>query len=197
MIIEARVELTPVAWPRATPVVRYKGNPYVKENHYATLIVPTSEPFEKYKAAIALAVKPTTDVALLTTPVYLIMDFVFERPQSLTWKRKPMPRAPMRDTPDLDNLEKTVLDAITKHPEGNKVLLRDDRQVCGCLKAKWYGAGGETPHVAVKICTTIDDFVFAIPEWTKQLQEAQNVAPSSIDDQQLPTDRDPVDEAGR
>lgn len=82
---------------------------------------------------------------LLECPVAVTLTFVFPRPKYLTWKKKAMPRAWMIDTPDMDNLEKSVLDSL------NKVIYRDDRQVCKLDKIKVYASGDEPPRVHVVV----------------------------------------------
>lgn len=88
---------------------------------------------------------PHEQRALLECPLAVTLTFVFPRPKYLTWKTKPMPRAWMINVPDLDNLEKSVLDAL------NKVVYVDDRQVCKVNKIKVYASGDEPPRVHIAI----------------------------------------------
>ena len=56
-----------------------------------------------------------------------------------------MPRLPHISVPDVDNLFKSVADAL------KGIAWRDDSQVCACSIEKWVAAGGESPHVRVCI----------------------------------------------
>ena len=94
---------------------------------------------------------------LLEGPLAVTLTFVFPRPKYLTWKTKPMPRAWMINVPDLDNLEKSVLDAL------NKVVYVDDRQICKVNKIKVYASGDEPPRVHIAISE--------LPPYTEETNE--------------------------
>ena len=68
-------------------------------------------------------------------PVRLSLRFVFPRPQRLVWKKRPMPAEWMTSKPDVDNLAKSVLDAVTG------VLFKDDAQLCALTVEKLVAAG--------------------------------------------------------
>lgn len=148
MIIEFSIPGLPIAWPRATPVVRWYG----KTPRAA--MVTVKGPHDNHQKKIAAAASFAFSDPVLRCPVGLVLDFVFPR---IKGQRTP-DRAPMRDVPDLDNLEKMVMDAI------KGVIINDDRQVVSCLKNKWYAAESESPFTHVKVCTTKDDFDYLTTE---------------------------------
>ncbi len=155
MIIDFLVPGIPIPWPRPQARVIWLG----PKKPIASIYEPNDPNFIAYKQAIAnAAFLAMTNHACetLTTPVGIVVDFVFPRTKTLTWKKKAMPRVPYIDVPDLDNLEKVCLDAMTK------IVWRDDRQVVACLKFKWYAAGDESPHTRIKICTTLYDFTIEL-----------------------------------
>lgn len=71
-------------------------------------------------------------------PVRIVIDFVFARPKSHMRKTGLAQDAPSLPRPDIDNLEKAVLDAL------NGVAWRDDTQVACVAKEKSYGTEGRT-----------------------------------------------------
>lgn len=156
MKIEFIVPGVPVSQPRPRAhVVRY--GQYPKFTYYAKLVSEEDDdPVVPYKQAIrdALFSKMHDCGAMepLTCVLRVCFEFVFPRPKAVTWKKKAMTRLPMRDVPDIDNLEKAALDALTK------LAWRDDRQVCGVISEKFYGDGTEEPHTKIEIYTTQEEF---------------------------------------
>ena len=80
------------------------------------------------------------------TPLRVTIDYFFIRPQSLERKRDPDGFMRHTKKPDLDNLNKAVLDAI-----GNSGLWHDDRQVCELRSRKFYTRRGGGPLVRIVI----------------------------------------------
>jgi crossover junction endodeoxyribonuclease RusA len=78
---------------------------------------------------------------LLTGPLEMNLTFVMPRPKRL----KLGGREPYDRKPDLDNMEKAVMDAL------NERIYVDDSQVCSKTSKKWYAASDEEPHVLVEI----------------------------------------------
>lgn len=78
-------------------------------------------------------------------PVRVDIDFIFARPKNLIWKTKPMPREWKTTKPDRDNLDKTILDALTG------LIWRDDSQVVDGRIRKMIASGDEQPRVIVTI----------------------------------------------
>lgn len=70
-------------------------------------------------------------------PVRLSLRFVFPRPKAKCWKTRPQPAEWMISKPDLDNLAKSVLDAVTG------VLFKDDAQLCSLTVEKLVAGGSD------------------------------------------------------
>ena len=81
----------------------------------------------------------------LDGPVHLEMLFIFPRPKSKIWKRKKMEREWKTTRPDLDNLEKAVIDGL------NGVAFRDDGQIVWKCTKKMIADGKEQPRVEITI----------------------------------------------
>lgn len=85
------------------------------------------------------------DKKLIEGPIEMQLVFIFPRSKSQHWKNKPMHRIEHTKKPDLDNLEKAILDAL------NGVAWVDDSQVCRVLKEKVIASGSESPRAIVRI----------------------------------------------
>lgn len=88
-----------------------------------------------WKAAIAGCSRSKRPAAPLPGPVGVELRFFFARPRRLWPARHPDGAVPCVAKPDLDNLEKPVLDVLTR--EG---WWRDDAQVCSLSSSKHYAA---------------------------------------------------------
>lgn len=100
-------------------------------------------PVDAFKATVKLAASKVFRGPPLVGPLRVDVEFVFPRTKSQIWKTKPMVRIPHAKKPDRDNLDKSVLDALTG------LLWQDDAQVCDGRIAKWIAAGDEQPGVTV------------------------------------------------
>lgn len=80
----------------------------------------------------------------ITDPTALEIEFCFPRPKKHYNKKGLKPDAPLfyAIRPDLDNIEKLVMDAL------NKVFYRDDCLICRKETTKIYG---ETPYIWVRL----------------------------------------------
>lgn len=78
-------------------------------------------------------------------PIALELQFLFARPKSMVWKKRAMPRTLHTTKPDVDNLCKAVMDALSG------IIFEDDRQVAKLVVSKGYCAGHEEPHTVIKI----------------------------------------------
>jgi len=78
-------------------------------------------------------------------PIDIAITFKLPRPKRLTWKTKPMPEIPCASRPDLDNLEKSVLDGL------QGIAFIDDRQVWKKTSKKIYHAGDGRPETIIEI----------------------------------------------
>jgi len=137
MNLDFTVHAIPVAQPRARSAV-IGGHIRVYE--------PKDSPVATFKRCVRLAASR----ALLGAhpfggPVRLDCTFIFPRPQSLMFKTRSMPRVLHAKKPDIDNLLKSVCDAL------NGLAWRDDCQVCEVVGEKWIAAGYEGPHVVIRI----------------------------------------------
>jgi crossover junction endodeoxyribonuclease RusA len=97
-----------------------------------------------FKQAVAFEYK-NAGGPLIDGPVGIVIFKVFQRPKSMTKKRGPNPRVRKTTKPDLDNVDKAVMDALTG------IAYRDDAQICKAESEKWIAAGDETPFVRVEI----------------------------------------------
>lgn len=84
---------------------------------------------------------------LLTGPIAVGLEFVLYRPKSTPKSKTP----PATKKPDIDKLERAVLDALTH------VLWSDDAQVTIVVKRKRVAELGESPGVHVWVEGIIDD----------------------------------------
>ncbi len=133
--LSIHVPAIPVAQPRvkATTI-----------NGYARVYNPRG-PVDVFKSTVQMAIGSAYHGKPLEGPFGVSIVFVFPRPASMMWKRKPMPRVRHTGRPDRDNLDKAVLDAM------KGLIFRDDAQVCAGTIEKWIAAGDEQPHVTIVI----------------------------------------------
>lgn len=107
---------------------------------------PQDAPVNSYKAVVRLCCRfAMREKKLIEGPIEMQLVFIFPRSKSQTWKNKPMHRMEHTKKPDLDNLEKAILDAL------NGVAWVDDSQVCRVLKEKLIASGDESPRAIVRI----------------------------------------------
>lgn len=131
----------PIAQPRQRHRIVAAGGRTFAQNY-----TPTKHPVQDFKATVRMALRKVYDGAPpLEGPIFLRLLFLMPRPGRLIWKSRPMPRVPHIGRPDLDNLEKSVVDALTGQ------AWRDDSQVCEVSMRKDYAAGDEQPAVYVEI----------------------------------------------
>jgi Holliday junction resolvase RusA-like endonuclease len=134
--IAFRVRTVPVSQPRQrVAVIAGRARNYT----------PAKHPVNTFKAAVQIAADGVYNGPPIEGPLRIEIDFVFARPATKIWKRKPMPRELHAKKPDLDNLSKAVLDAL------NQQLFRDDSQLAEVVARKWIAAGDEPPHVAIVV----------------------------------------------
>jgi len=134
--IEIIVPAVPVANPRARATsINGKSRVYAKN----------TGPIATFKAMLAIAARQEHKGEPLTGPLRVDIDFVFPRTSDMIWKRKPMPRVWHSKKPDRDNLDKAVLDGL------NKILWRDDAQICDGRLRKFIAAGDEQPHARIVV----------------------------------------------
>lgn len=133
---------TPVAQPRQRHrAMKRKESAQIFVHNYT----PADHPVQAYKQAIRAAFQNANHGKPIEGPVCLILTFVFPRPLRMVYKKRKMYREMHTAKPDLDNLAKSVKDAL------NGLAWKDDSQVCIARSAKVYGAGDEVPHVEILI----------------------------------------------
>ncbi len=134
--------------PRPRAAIKWLGSGWGRGKPVPYLVYPDSEDSRKWSRDIAeaavAAFKGVVDPENpYRGPVELEIQYVIDRPKSLPkWKSM---QTPMLDTPDLDNLDKLVLDSLTK------VIWRDDRQVWKQTASKVYAAIGELPRCIIGV----------------------------------------------
>lgn len=139
--IRFTVPAVPVAQPRQRHRVVQ-----IADSHVATNYTPAKSPVNAYKATVRMAASRAVGARILYGPVSLSAVFVLPRPARLMWKTKPMPRVWHTSKPDMDNLFKSLKDAL------KGLLWRDDSQVARYFDSeKVIAAGDEQPHVEVRI----------------------------------------------
>lgn len=102
-------------------------------------------PIAAFKATCRMAAQQAYSKEPLDGPLSVRLVFVMPRPTAMQWKTRPMPRLPHAKKPDVDNLAKSVFDALTG------LLWLDDAQIAACSIEKWIAAGDEQPHVVVEV----------------------------------------------
>lgn len=111
---------------------------------FASNYTPTRNPVNAFKAAIALACQAQYHGQLLECPVAVSMQFNFPRPQRLLKKSSPFDVIQHASRPDVENVAKAVLDALTG------VLWVNDSQVWSLDCRKFYAARTDSPHTWIQ-----------------------------------------------
>lgn len=106
-------------------------------------------PIAAFKATVRLAAEAVYKGAPLSGPLGISCRFIFPRPKSMLWAKRPMPRVVKTGRPDWDNLGKSVCDAL------NGLLWIDDGQIAAAFVTKYTAAGDEQPRTEIMI-ETID-----------------------------------------
>jgi len=85
--------------------------------------IPKTDPVWVFKTALGIAASEVRPKVIISGPISVKLEFVFPRTKSMIWKNKPMLRVPKDTKPDIDNLCKSVFDAL------NGILFVDDSQI--------------------------------------------------------------------
>ena len=131
------VPTVPISQPRPRATIR--------GGHAAVYGASSKHPIHTFKATVRLVATNAYGGAPLAGPVALEAVFVFPRPKNMFWKTRDMPRVYHEKTPDLDNVLKSLMDAMTG------IVLADDKNVVRITASKWVAAADEQPHVEVKL----------------------------------------------
>lgn len=138
-MIQFTIPTIPVAQPRQRHRVIAAGPRQFVQNY-----TPAKHPVNAFKAAAQLAASQHV-TAPLDGPLSMWVTFVFPRPASKIRKRGPNPRYPHTSRPDLDNLCKSLKDAL------KGIAWRDDAQVWWLNGQKFVASADEQPRVEVRI----------------------------------------------
>lgn len=139
-VIRFTVPDVPCAQPRQRHrVIQANGRTFA---HNYT---PAKHKVNDFKAACKMAASAAYSGEPMGGAVMVSLIFVMPRPGRLIWKKRPMPREQHTAKPDIENLAKSVLDALSE------LVWRDDSQVSGLFLTKLYAAGNEQPHVEVEV----------------------------------------------
>lgn len=138
-MIEFTIHAIPVAQPRQRHRVVTVGGRAMAMNY-----TPARDPVMAFKASCQIAASEAL-ASPLTGPVQLWLTFIFPRPKSLTRKRGANPRVWKTTKSDIDNLQKSLCDAL------NGIAWVDDSQVCWVNAQKLIAAADELPRVEVRI----------------------------------------------
>lgn len=127
----------------AVPQPRHRAA--VGKNGKAHVYLPSKHEVAAFKHEVAIRCHMARPSGWqpMTGAVLLRIIFLMERPQRLIWKRKEMVRLPASVKPDLDNLVKSVKDAMSG------TAWDDDARVCILEAQKWYAAAFEKPCVLI------------------------------------------------
>jgi len=123
----------PIAQPRVK--VSTKGG-------FARAYTERDHPVHAYKQAIRLAYV-NEGGEILEGPIEIRIACWFERPKGHSKKRRKQAE-PKATKPDLDNLAKAILDALSE------IAYNDDEQVCRLTVEKWY-VGGPYDSIGTEI----------------------------------------------
>jgi Holliday junction resolvase RusA-like endonuclease len=140
MMIRFHIPAIPIAQPRQRHRVMQSAG-----RAFAMNFTPSKHPVQAFKATARMAAQTAYQGAPLEGPIVLRVLFLMPRPGRLRWKKRPMPREWHTSKPDLDNLEKSLKDALSG------LIWIDDAQVCEVRKQKLYCCGDEQPGLMVEI----------------------------------------------
>lgn len=140
-------------------IIQVKGTPRAQPRAKARVIVPKSggRPFTRFytpksadgfrhELVLRARAHPEFPRAPWEGPISLSFDAYFERPGRLCRACDPDGPIPHDVKPDRDNVEKSIMDALT-----DAGLWLDDCQVCAGEPRKWYAAKGCAPGTIIDV----------------------------------------------
>lgn len=127
MVVSFVVPGDPVPQPR--PRVSTAGG-------FARAYVPKGHAVHAYRQAVAIAAR-AAGLTATGEPLNVVIDAVFARPKSHLRKAGVKPDAPKLPRPDVDNVAKSILDALQD-------VMGDDSAVARLVIEKSYGPAGRT-----------------------------------------------------
>jgi Holliday junction resolvase RusA-like endonuclease len=139
--IEFSVFSVPVAQPRQRHrIVQAKGR------IFATNYTPAKDPVNEYKYQIKQTAREYMEGnSLWEGPLGMEVEVYLPRPKLMDGKKWPGGRIYHSGKKDVDNLFKSVADALTG------IVYRDDGQICNTTIQKFYHERAGMPRVYVKI----------------------------------------------
>lgn len=139
-----------ICWIDAEPIPQPRPHEGVIKNTGRIFrYVPKEHPVHQYRDRIRKAATEAHAGPPLVGPISIDIVAVFPRTKAMIWKNKPMPREWKSTKPDVDNLEKSIWDAL------KGVWWKDDAQIADSRCRKLYGGGHETPHVIVRVAPIV------------------------------------------
>lgn len=99
-----------------------------------------------WKGAIALAARNVLPKSPMTGPIIVNVTYFMPRPKRLMRKISPDGLIPHTSKPDIDNLNKAVLDTLTRIG-----VWQDDSQVIGIMAMKYHCPKDGTPGARISI----------------------------------------------
>lgn len=136
LVASIEVSGAPVPQPRPRAYVRPNGKASVLDNG-------RSRP---WKAAIIAMATFNRVPREISDPVRLRILYLMPRPQRLMRPSSPYGLVPHVNVPDIDNLDKAVMDALSEYR-----VWMDDRQVFQLVSSKWYHGRDGKPGAIVAI----------------------------------------------
>lgn len=134
------VPAVPVAQPRQRHAIRGNGSKAFVSNY-----TPSKHPVQAFKATVRMASREVYAGPPLEGPLRVDCVFVLPRPLNKRWKTRAMPRYHHTGRKDLDNLAKSIYDALTG------TLWFDDGQIAKANCVKVVASGDEQPHVEITV----------------------------------------------
>lgn len=136
------------------PVAQPRARARVVNGHAQVYTAAKKDPVNSFKAAVQFAAQVAHRGSLLDGPLSLTLTYRFDRKKYQIKKRGDNPPLYKTSTPDVDNLMKSVCDAL------NGVLWKDDALIADARVVKTVAALSEKPGVDVSV-SMLDDAALA------------------------------------
>lgn len=133
-------------WVPAMPVAQPRHRNFTLPSGKQIRVgAPKNHPVHHFRACTVHECKQLHDLPPIVGAVALRIVYVFPRTSAMQWKTKPRRREWKVSKPDLDNLEKAVMDAL------NTITYGDDCQIALKQTAKIIAAGIDTPGALIEV----------------------------------------------